>query len=56
MTDRIRILLESAVFWSDLAQQWRARGNMDAVAKCEMHEKERWLQIENLLNKKERED
>lgn len=50
MTERIRVLVESAVFWSDLAQQWKARGNMAAVTKCEMYERERWAQVDWLLN------
>lgn len=50
MTHKIRVLVESAVFWSDLAQQWRKRGNMAAVAKCELYERERWAQVDWLLN------
>lgn len=54
MTDNLRVLVESAVFWEDLKQQWLARGNQDAVAKCEKHAADRWAMVDRLLNQRER--
>lgn len=52
MTDNLRILVESAVFWEDLADRWAKRGNKDAVAKCEKHAADRWAMVDRLLNQR----
>ena len=52
MTHEIRVLVESAMFWRDLAEQWRKRGNQDAVDNCKRHEQDRWTQIDWLLSQK----
>lgn len=52
MTDNLRVLAESAVFWEDLKAQWLAKGNQDAAAKCEKHAADRWAMIDRLLNQR----
>ena len=53
MTDSIRVLMESAMFWEDLAESWRKRGNMDAVNTCLRHAMERWASVDYKMNHRE---
>ena len=53
MTHEIRVLMESARFWEDLAEQWRKRGNQDAVDKCTRYAMERWASVDYKMNHRE---
>ena len=46
MNHELTVLVQSAMFWQDLAEQWRKRGNLAAVKNCQKHEQERWAQID----------
>ena len=49
MNHELTVLVQSAMFWEDLAAKWLARGNLDAVRKCEKHAAERWQSIDNKM-------
>ena len=52
MTERVRVLVESAMFWRDLAEKWAKKGNQEAVINCLRHSEERWAMVDRLLNQK----
>jgi hypothetical protein len=49
MKHELTVLVQSALFWQDLAAKWLAKGNLDAVKKCERHAAERWQSIDNKM-------
>ena len=49
MNHELTVLVQSAMFWQDLAAKWLAKGNLDAVKKCERHAAERWQSIDNKM-------
>jgi hypothetical protein len=48
MNHELTVLVQSAIFWQDLAAAWAAKGNLDAVKQCEKHAAERWTQIDKM--------
>lgn len=49
MNHELTVLVQSALFWEDLASKWEAKGNLDAVKKCQKNAAERWQSIDNKM-------